>query len=71
MVKKTKEEKREENVSFLLFSPPFVSASSSEGCALGRTLIKISAPGALFASCSTSGMSESQIQIIGYLGQVM
>lgn len=47
---------------------PFVS---SEGCTLGGTLIKIFAPGALFASCSTSGASERQIQIIGCPGQVM
>lgn len=37
----------------------------------GRTLIKIFVPGALFVRCSTSGMSNSQIQIIGYRGQVM
>lgn len=55
---------------FYYFSP-FVLATSSEGCTLGRTLIKIFVPRALFASCSTSRTSESQIQIIGYPGQVM
>lgn len=65
--------KKKERKMFLFyyFLPPFVSATSSEGCALGRTLIKISVPGAPFASCTTSGTSGSQIQIIGYLGQVM
>lgn len=62
---------KERSVSFVFFFSLFVSATSSEGCAWGRTLIKIFVPGALFASCSTSGASQSPIQIIGYPGQVM
>lgn len=56
--------------AFLYYFAAFVLANASEGCALRRTLIKISAPGALFASCSTPGTWASQIQITGYPGQV-
>lgn len=63
--------KKEKKRFLSYYFSPFVSVMLAEGCTLGRTLIKIFVPGALFASCSTSGTSESQIQIIGYPGQVM
>lgn len=68
--KKVGEEKKKPTTSFQLFSP-FVLALLCEGCTLRRTLIKISVPGAQFASDITLKASQSQIQIIGYLGQVM